>query len=211
MPVFKSGAGQAPAWCEMRRFDIVELPTGGKRGFERECPREKLIVGRGRCQLAFAGQEMLVEEGANLDIQGDDAPFVVIDVQADATLIRLCGNWGEETGGSGLFTVENSVDPQDRGDPVDYEKTTDFDSHFHDCDEYWIVFEGAGTAVSEGESYEVEAGDCVATGMGHHHDFPRVESPVRAVYFETTMQGQRRRAHLWEHTHGQAEPQRERV
>lgn len=29
-------------------------------------------------------------------------------------------------------------------------------------------------------------------------------------YFETTMMGEKRRGHLWEHTHGKAQPQAER-
>ena len=97
------------------------------------------------------------------------------------------------------------------GDPVPYPKTTNFDCHYHDCDEYWILFEGSGTAVSEGNSYVVGAGDCVATGMGHHHDFPDVAERVQAVYFETTLAGQQRVGHLWDHTHGRAQPKPERA
>jgi mannose-6-phosphate isomerase-like protein (cupin superfamily) len=94
---------------------------------------------------------------------------------------------------------------------VSYRKETNFDSHYHDCDEYWIFFKGRGVAVSEGKHYEVAAGDCVATGMGHHHDFPLVYEPLEAVFFETTLEGQKRRGHLWEHTHGLAQPQAERI
>jgi len=47
--------------------------------------------------------------------------------------------------------------------------------------------------------------------MGHHHDFPLVATPVRAVFFETTLGGARRRGHLWNHTHGPAHPQPERI
>ena len=94
---------------------------------------------------------------------------------------------------------------------MSYPKTTLFDNHFHDCDEYWILFEGRGVAYSEGRRYEVGVGDCVATGMGHHHDFPEVFEPVRAVYFETDLEGRRRAGHLWEHTHGPAAPQPARV
>src|SRR5690606_11814494 len=119
--------------------------------------------------------------------------------------------WGDEVGGSGLFSVHKSDAPQDRGDPVSYPKETNFDRHYHDMDEYWIVFRGQGVAVSEGKHYEVEAGDCIATGMGHHHDFPLVFEPIRAVFFETTLEGEKRRGHLWEHTHGIARPKAERV
>lgn len=79
------------------------------------------------------------------------------------------------------------------------------------CDEYWIVLEGTGVAVSEGKHYAVGPGDCLATGMGHHHDFPTASAPVHAVYFETTLGGERRRGHLWNHTHGPAQPRLDRV
>ena len=211
MPVFRSGPGQAPEWCELERFDIVELPPGGSHRFGRLGRREKLIVGKGTCRLAHGGQTKTVEEGAHLDLAERGDGFEVVEALADCTLIRMCGRWGDETGGSGLFAGGTSADPQDRGDPVPYPKSTNFDSHYHDCDEYWIIFEGRGLAVSEGQEYEVGPGDCVVTGMGHHHDLPQVREPIKAVYFETTLEGQKRLGHLWEHTHGPARPKAERV
>jgi mannose-6-phosphate isomerase-like protein (cupin superfamily) len=116
------------------------------------------------------------------------------------------GHWGAETGGSGVFTVAESDEPSNPGDPVDYERRTRFDNHYHDCDEYWLIVDGRGTAVSEGRHSEIGPGDCVATRMGDHHDLPLAPEPVRGVYFETTLKGQRRLGHLWEHTHGPAIP-----
>ena len=210
MPVFRSGAGQAPAWCEMRSFDIVTLQPGESHTYERTGKKEKLIVGRGACSVRAGSKTHEAVEGTNLDLTGDGA-FAVGDVTAPTTLIRMCGDWDEELGGSGLFGGPASDDPKDHGDPVNYPKNTNFDRHFHDCDEYWIFFEGRGVAVSEGKHYEVGPGDCLAIGMGHHHDLPIVTEPVRAVFFETTMEGQKRRGHLWEHTHGPAEPRVDRV
>ena len=216
MPVFRAGSGQAPAWCELHRFDVVDLPAGaGRYDFDRAGPREKLIVGEGACTVAVGGREQAAEKGANIDLpEGEgEAGFSILEVSEDATLIRMAGDWGDVVGGSGLFSVDEAAesDRADRGDPVAYEKRTGFDCHFHDCDEYWILFAGSGVAVSEGKRYEVSAGDCVATGMGQHHDFPLVHEPVRAVYFETTMEGEKRRGHLWDHIHGKAQPRAERV
>ena len=214
MPVFRAGSGQAPAWCELHRFDVVDLPAGaGRYDFDRAGPREKLIVGEGACTVAVGGREQAAEKGANIDLPEGEGGFSILEVSEDATLIRMAGDWGDEVGGSGLFSVDEAAegDREDRGDPVAYEKRTRFDCHFHDCDEYWILFAGRGVAVSEGKRYEVSAGDCVATGMGNHHDFPLVHEPVRAVFFETTMEGEKRRGHLWDHTHGRAQPRAERV
>ena len=211
MPVFRSGRGLAPPWCELEYFDILGLSPGDRRLFERVGEREKLIVAAGRCRLRVAGQTVEAEEGANLDLLPGEDPFEVIEATALAVLVRMAGRWGEATGGSGVFAVERRDDASDAGDPVDWPKHTVFDNHYHDCDEYWILFEGRGVAVSEGRSYEVGPGDCIATGMGHHHDFPMVYEPVKAVYFETTMEGEKRPGHLWEHTHGPARPKPERV
>jgi mannose-6-phosphate isomerase-like protein (cupin superfamily) len=211
MPVLKHRKDPMPSWCELEHFDIVELPTGATHTFQRIGRKEKLIVGKGQCQIALAGRILTVEERANLDLLTVDGQFEVLDVLSDTTLIRMCGRWEDETGGSGLFTVKTSEAPQDSGDPVDYPKTTNFDNHYHDCDEYWILFEGRGIAVSEGKAYEVGPGDCVATGMGYHHDFPEVFEPVRAVYFETTLEGQKRLGHLWNHRHGPTQSQKGRV
>ncbi|MBI2505281.1 MAG: hypothetical protein HYW07_18865 [Candidatus Latescibacteria bacterium] len=209
MPVFTSGKGQAPAWCQMQYFDIVELQPGQEHCYERSGKKEKLIVGRGKCCVALGGREVVAGEKTQLDLV--EGCFEVKQVEEGTVLIRMCGDWGDELGGAGIFAVGPHENPQDQGDQVEYPKFTNFDCHYHDCDEYWILFEGSGLAYSEGKPYLVGPGDCVATGMGHHHDLPRVDAPIRAVYFETTMEGQKRRGHLWDHTHGQALPRLERV
>ena len=95
MPVFRAGPGQAPAWCEMRQFDIVRLPAGGARyDFGRAGPREKLIVGEGACTIAAAGREQAAAAGANIDLPAGEGGFSILDVSEDATLIRMAGNWG---------------------------------------------------------------------------------------------------------------------
>jgi len=210
LPIFRSGE-PVPGWGELHGFDIVDLSPGQDHRYERLAPREKLIVGRGACRVRVESEEHDATVGAQFDLSAPGVAFEAIEAREPTTLIRMAGTWGDDLGGSGLFGVRVSDDPHDRGDPVGYPKQTDFDAHFHDCDEYWIVFAGAGVAVTEGEHYDVGPGDCVATGMGHHHDFPTVSQPVQAVFFETTLEGQKRRGHLWEHTHGPAEPKPERV
>ena len=211
MPVFKSGKGQALDWCELEFFEIVELNPGDTHVFERESEKEKLIVGNGVCQLRFDGQVVEAEVKTKAELVGGGGQFEVANVTEATTLVRMCGHWGEELGGLGIFQAGPNDNRNGGGDPVDYEKDTAFDSHFHDCDEYWIFFEGRGIAVSEGKHYEVGPGDCLATGMGWHHDFAKVQESIEAVYFETTMEGKKRRGHLWDYEHGKAQPQLDRV
>jgi len=203
MPVFRSGKGLAPEWCELEYFDIITLKAGESHVFERMGQKEKLIIGEGKARISFGDQSIEAEQHANIDLSTPGDQFSA-EASEDAILIRMSGRWGEEVGGSGIFPAWKVDDPKDVGDAVTYPKETGFDNHFHDCDEYWIVFKGSGVAVSEGEHFEVGPGDCVATRMGDHHDFPIVHEPVVAVFFETTMYGQKRPGHLWEHTHGKA-------
>lgn len=210
MPVFKSGKGLAPSWCEMEYFDITKLAPGETKVFERVGEKEKLIVAGGKCRIAFGGQVVDAEPNANIDLT-PGARFEVTDVSEAATLVRMCGRWGDEVGGSGIFWLDTVEDPEERGDPTDYAKNHGLDNHFHDCDEYWIFYEGRGVAVTEGKFFEIGPGDCVVTGMGYHHDMAEVIEPTKGVFFETTMEGPKRPGHLWEHTHGPAEPKPERV
>jgi mannose-6-phosphate isomerase-like protein (cupin superfamily) len=210
MPVFRSG-DKPPVWCEMTHFDLVHLATGEEHTYPRRGKKERLFVCEGQCTIRYNGETVAAERGTKIDLFDEAGQFEITEVTADTILVRVCGHWGEELGGSGLFSVVKSDEPQDKGDPVSYPKETNFDSHYHDYDEYWILYKGSGVAVSEGKHYPVQVGDCVATGMGHHHDIPTVHERIESVFFETTVGGQGRKGHLWNHTHGLAQPQPERV
>ena len=73
------------------------------------------------------------------------------------------------------------------------------------------MLQGQGTVFVGERHMIVTAGDCVPIGMGHHHDLPLIAAPVTAVYFETTLEGEKRVGHLWNHTHGLAQPKAERI
>ena len=210
MPITKSGEDNAPAWCGLSYFEVVTLAKGETRDFMRRSKREKIIVGTGTCEIRVGDEVVAGEFKTNVDLQNDSDHFAVRTLNDPATLVWMCGDWETETS-SGIFQVGKSDEREDKGDAVDYAKETSFDCHYHDCDEYWILYEGCGVAVSEGKSHEVGPGDCVATGMGFHHDFPIVHEAVKSVYFETGLEGEGRRGHLWDHTHGVAVPQAERV
>jgi mannose-6-phosphate isomerase-like protein (cupin superfamily) len=215
VPVFRSGQ-PAPPWSEVHHFEIVRLDAGEAHTFERLAPKERLVVGAGACRLVLPGTSKVVvaaEKGRGdfrFALDAPDGHFAVSEALEPTTLIRIAGDWGDETGGYGVFAPRPADGQPERGDPVTYPKTTAFDNHYHDCDEYWIVFEGRGVAYSERRRYEVGPGDCIATGAGYHHDFSELYAPVRAVFLETTLVGARRRGHLWEHTHGPADPREER-
>lgn len=59
-----------------------------------------------------------------------------------------------------------------------------FDRHYHDCDEYWLIFEGRAIIEIDDERYEVEPGDIVCTEIGREHDIIQVLEPLAGFWFE---------------------------
>jgi mannose-6-phosphate isomerase-like protein (cupin superfamily) len=197
VPILHNDMNTRPVWCELESYAIISLLPGETHVWHARYKANKLVVIEGECRV----DNQAVGSGGSIDLAEGDW---VVSTARTATVVECGGHWGGDQGGAGVFTVSRTDGPGDKGDPANYPKHTAFDRHYHDCDEYWIIVSGSGTVSTEDHLYRVSAGDCVATRMGHHHDFPLVDGPVRGAFFETTMRGQRRRGHLWEHTHGPA-------
>ena len=89
--------------------------------------------------------------------------------------------WSSVTS-AGLFTI-----------PVEGGK---FDCHFHDCDEYWLIYAGKAKVMSEGQEFYVQSGDIVCTRAGDEHDFIEVYETIEAFYFEEAAPRGSRIGHL---------------
>jgi mannose-6-phosphate isomerase-like protein (cupin superfamily) len=207
--VFRSGEAP-PAWCELSGFDIVDFLEGTSVEQARRAPVERLLVTAGTIQVVLTDSSLVLKEAQFLDL-ATSAAWRLRACSAKAQMVRLFGRWGRDLGGCGIFRVAEQEKPVNIGDPVSYPKRTSVDSHYHDCDEYWIILEGTGSVVVGDMHMKVVPGDCVPIGMGHHHDMPLASEPVRAVFFETTLERQKRVGHLWAHTHGSAIPATERI
>src|SRR5690349_205511 len=59
-----------------------------------------------------------------------------------------------------------------------------FDRHYHDFDEYWLVFAGKAKIRTEGEDFYVKPGDIVCTRAGDEHDVLEVYEDFEAFWFE---------------------------
>ncbi|TCU31331.1 cupin domain-containing protein [Rhizobium azibense] len=209
MSVFRSGE-QPPKWCTLRAFELVEL-SGLPRPVPITAEKQRLLVTRGACRLTSGKGAQVLSGGQFWDLDEANGPFMVDAGDGAAQILILYGRWGNELGGCGLFRLTPDTPLEEEGDPVSYPKSTKFDSHYHDCDEYWVILEGAGTVVVGSRSFEVKVGDCIAIGMGHHHDLPQIWANVKGAYFETTLEGKKRFGHLWKHTHGPADVRPERI
>jgi mannose-6-phosphate isomerase-like protein (cupin superfamily) len=204
---------QPPQWCELKGFEIVGLEAGAIASRARTETRQRLLCTLGTVQIRHGSGTVVLKENQFLDLH-DATPeqnWSVLACAPRAQLVSLSGAWGADISGCGTFRVVAEPNATHVGDPVTYPKATRVDPHYHDCDEYWIILEGRARVVVGNRTMDTGVGDCVPIGMGHHHDMPIVEAPVKAVFFETTLQGEKRIGHLWNHTHGPARPQPDRI
>jgi mannose-6-phosphate isomerase-like protein (cupin superfamily) len=197
-----------PAWCKLRKFEFLGVPAGGERLFDTTSPRELYICTDGEVSVEAGGGTTLLKAGAWREATAGGT--VRLHSSNGAQVCRAQGHW-KTIVGAGLFAVRSGPQRM-KGSPYTYQKSTPFDRHFHDCDEYWIVLSGKARVSSEDREYDVGAGDCVATGMGWHHDVLSCDpAGIRAIYFETELEGRMRGGHLWEPEHAPAQPCLERV
>jgi len=70
-----------------------------------------------------------------------------------------------------------------------------FDRHYHDCDEYWLVYRGRALVLSEGVEFEVGPGDIVCTQAGEEHDVLAVAEDLEAFFWEDQLLGGGIRGH----------------
>ena len=194
MPVYKEGDTSISAWGDVEAFSFIEAEEGVCE-IDFLGPKERYFVVEGEITVRANDETAHYAKGGFFD--PPRGARITINGNGKWKLCRVRGNWGEELGGSGIFGVTRSDVPQNPGFPANYPRNTSFDNHYHDCDEYWILFIGSGTAYSEGQPYDVSPGDCIATRAGDYHDFPICAEQVEAVFFETTLKGQKRTGHLW--------------
>jgi quercetin dioxygenase-like cupin family protein len=93
----------------------------------------------------------------------DDNPVVVQQLWPDTR-----PSWSDVTS-AGIFRVE----PGGR-----------FDRHFHDCDEYWLLFRGRARVLVGERTYEAGSGDIVCTPTGAVHDIVGVYETLEGFWFE---------------------------
>lgn len=200
MPLLKTLENKFPDWSEVKRITQLSIESNGATEITKSFPKYALFVISGECSIRTNGYEKTFLENDYLFSEKINISIKCSNHKTELVLIE--GIWGDEIGGSAVFKMSKYSTPRNIGDPVDYPRTNDFDNHYHDFDEYWIILKGSGLAVSEGVKYKFSGGDIIATRMGDHHDLSEVHEDIHGIYFETSLKGQKRLGHLWEHTHG---------
>jgi len=203
MVVFREGTDNAPAWSDVRNFDTFSLPLGGSLVLSRRDEREVILVSAGNLLFDDGFEQVVLREGQFVVVAGGIKSVTLSSTIRPAEIVRFGGNWKPGVYGCGLFEVSLQSRCQFVGDPVGYPKKTDFDSHYHDYDEYWLLLSGSGTVVVSDKQFPVRKGDCLAIEKWRHHDFPLVDQPVKVAYLEVGLRAPGRLGHLWNYLHGE--------
>ena len=77
------------------------------------------------------------------------------------------------------------------------------DYHYHDGDEYWMVFRGHFTLNYDGREYAMRPGRMLAAGMGFEHGSTAPEEHFEAIVMAMGLEGQKRDGHLIREMHGE--------
>lgn len=202
MPLLKISENKFPEWSEVKKITQLSIDLNSTTEITKSFSKYALFVISGECTIRTNGYEKIFLE--NDSLFSDKKNISIRTTTQKTEIVMIEGNWSDEIGSSAVFKMSRHSTPRNIGDPVDYPRTNDFDNHYHDFDEYWIILKGSGLAVSEGVRNKFYAGDIVATRMGDHHDLPEVYEDIHGIYFETSLRGHKRLGHLWNHTHGKS-------
>lgn len=210
---------ELPQWSSLKLFEKVCFHQGESVRVNKEVEKLAFVVLTGTCEVEEGGEKTIVNvnevykaEKPDIKIRGIFKPPFFFIKNVDILIVG--GNWKDAD--INPFMVNISDIPSNEsalgvGTPCDYYRNTNFDHHYHDFDEFWIVYSGSGAVQEDGIFYEVQEGDCLATGAGHHHDFPIAHGLVKALAIEVCPEGNQRHGHLWEQVHGKAIPDMDKV
>ena len=179
--------GHTPFWGTSQ---LKPLP------FSREItpthPRERLVVIHG---------EVLVEsENGRHTLKRRD----FVEIPQSGARVSNIGNSSAELGhvkGRWTQVIRQEICLFRSDHPCDY--------HYHDGDEYWMVFRGHFTLNYDGNKYAMRPGLMLAAGMGFEHGSLAPEEHFEAIVMAMGLQGQKRDGHLNREMHGDPVKQRE--
>jgi mannose-6-phosphate isomerase-like protein (cupin superfamily) len=173
--------GHTPYWGT-----ASQTPEPTSRELKPTYPRERLVVLHGEVTVECEFGRFTLKRRDFVEIPRSGAR-VTNAGNSSAELARIAGHWQQ------VIRNEICLFRPDR--PCDY--------HYHDSDEYWMVFRGHFTLNYDGNEYDLRPGLMLAAGMGFEHGSVAPEEHFEAVVLATQLEGQKRDGHLVRDLHGE--------
>ncbi len=172
--------GHTPYWGT---YQTTPDPTS--RELKPTTPRERIVVLHGEVQVESELGRFTLKRRDFVEIPQSGAKVTNIGTSS-AELARIAGHWTQ------VIRSEICLFRPDR--PCDY--------HYHDGDEYWMVFRGHFTLNYDGREYNLRPGLLMAAGMGYEHGATDPEEHFEAVVMAMGLEGEKRDGHLNREMHG---------
>jgi mannose-6-phosphate isomerase-like protein (cupin superfamily) len=175
-----NGDGHRPYWGT-----ATQTPEPVSRELKPGSPREQLVVLHGEVTVESELGRFTLKRRDFVEVPKGGMK-VTNAGNSSAELARIAGRWQE--------VIRNEICLFRPDHPCDY--------HYHDSDEYWMVFRGHFTLNYDGNEYELRPGLMLAAGMGFEHGAVAPEEHFEAVVIATQLEGQKRDGHLVRDMHG---------
>ena len=160
-------------------------PDPTSRELKPTSRRERLVVLHGEVSVECEFGRFTLKRRDFVEIPASGAKVTNAGTST-AELARIAGHWQQ------VIRNEICLFRPDR--PCEY--------HYHDSDEYWMVFRGHFTLNYDGNEYDLRPGSMLAAGMGFEHGAVAPEEHFEAVVIATQLEGQKRDGHLTREMHG---------
>lgn len=156
-----------------------DRPLPASVRIEPTTPKDRITVVSGQVQVETESGRVTLHKRDYFDIPASGAT-VTNSGQSMAELVRVMGHWDH--------TVRNEICMFRPENPCDY--------HYHDGDEYWVIFRGHFTLDYNGMRIPVGPGDLLAAGKGIAHGALAPEEAMNAIVMAMPLEDGKRDGHL---------------
>ncbi len=180
-------AGHVPYWGYYQ-----DRPLATSRRIEPTRPKDRIVVISGDVQVVSDHGRFTLHKRDYYDIPASGA--ILTNASASmAELARIEGHWAH--------TIRSEICMFQPGNPCEM--------HYHDGDEYWVVFRGHFSVDYNGLQVPTGPGELIAFGKGYEHGLTEPGEVMQAIVLAMPLEDAQRDGHLNRERNGDPVPGRE--
>jgi mannose-6-phosphate isomerase-like protein (cupin superfamily) len=179
--------GHVPYWGYYQ-----DKPLGATRRIDPAHPKERIVVLSGDVQIDSEHGRFTLHKRDYYDVPASGANLTNIG-QSMAEIARISGHWDK--------TIRSEICMFRPENPCDL--------HYHDGDEYWIIFRGHFTLDYNGRKVKMGPGDLLAAGKGFEHGALVPEEVMQGIVMAMPLEDGKRDGHLNRDNQGAPVPGRD--
>lgn len=179
--------GHVPYWGYYQ-----DRPLPSTRRIEPTRPKDRIVVIGGEVQVESEHGRFQLHKRDYYDLPTSGATLTNTG-SSMAELARIEGTWDH--------TIRSEICMFQPGNPCDY--------HYHDGDEYWVVFRGHFDIDYHGLKVPTEPGQLLAFGKGYEHGLLDPTEAMNAIVLAMPLEDRQRDGHLNRERNGDPVPGRD--